>query len=74
MRPHADRKPSETHIWEAPGGAPKIQQRALNIESDYEYGSRSGVWRLFRLFDKHDIKFTLYAVVSTTFVFLKVFC
>lgn len=53
---------SETHLWEAPGGAPKIQERAVNIESEYDYGSRSGVWRLFRLFNKHNYKYTLYAV------------
>ncbi|KAK0644770.1 Chitin deacetylase 1 [Lasiodiplodia hormozganensis] len=53
---------SETHLWEAPGGAPKIQERAVNIESEYNYGSRAGVWRLFRLFNKHGFKYTLYAV------------
>lgn len=34
----------------------------MNIESEYDYGSRSGVWRLFRLFNKHNYKYTLYAV------------
>jgi peptidoglycan/xylan/chitin deacetylase (PgdA/CDA1 family) len=43
---------SETHLWEAPGGSPKVQERAVNI----------GVWRLFRLFNKHKFKYTLYAV------------
>lgn len=41
-----------------------IGERAVNIESEYEYGSRSGVWRLLRLFNKHNMKFTLYAVGS----------
>ncbi|KAH6684334.1 putative chitin deacetylase 1 [Halenospora varia] len=53
---------SETHLWEAPGGAPKIEERAVNIESEYDYGSRTGVWRLFRLFNKFNYKYTLYAV------------
>lgn len=53
---------SETHLWEAPGGTPKVQERAVNIESEYDYGSRSGVWRLFRLFNKYNYKYTLYAV------------
>ncbi|KAH7321673.1 hypothetical protein BKA65DRAFT_556022 [Rhexocercosporidium sp. MPI-PUGE-AT-0058] len=44
------------------GGNPKIQERAVNIESEYDYGSRSGVWRLFRLFNKLNYKYTLYAV------------
>lgn len=34
----------------------------MNIESEYDYGSRTGVWRLFRLFNKHNYKYTLYAV------------
>lgn len=34
----------------------------MNIESEDEYGSRSGVWRLFRLFNKYNMKYTLYAV------------
>ncbi|KAK5000817.1 hypothetical protein LTR28_012981, partial [Elasticomyces elasticus] len=53
---------SETYLWEAPGGDPRVQERSLIVESDYEYGSRAGVWRLFRLFNKHGIKFTLYGV------------
>jgi peptidoglycan/xylan/chitin deacetylase (PgdA/CDA1 family) len=53
---------SETMINEAPGGMPKLQERDIRVESDYEYGSRAGYWRLFRLFNKHDIKFTMYAV------------
>ena len=53
---------SENHLWEAPGGPPIVQGRAINIESEYDYGSRSGVWRLFRLFNKHNYKYTLYAV------------
>lgn len=31
-------------------------------ETQYEYGSRCGVWRLLRLFKKFDMKFTCYAV------------
>lgn len=34
----------------------------MNIESEYDYGSRTGVWRLFRLFNKYGYKYTLYAV------------
>jgi len=34
----------------------------VNVESEYDYGARTGVWRLFRLFNKHDMKFTLYGV------------
>ncbi|KAF1977326.1 glycoside hydrolase/deacetylase [Bimuria novae-zelandiae CBS 107.79] len=38
---------NETHLWEAPGGRPHAQER---------------VCRLFRLFNKHDMKYTLYGV------------
>ena len=36
-------------------------QRDLANESMFEYGSRAGVWRLLRLFDKHDVKATVFA-------------
>lgn len=39
-----------------------MKERAVNIESEYDYGARAGVWRLFRLFNKHNYKFTLYGV------------
>jgi peptidoglycan/xylan/chitin deacetylase (PgdA/CDA1 family) len=53
---------SETLLREAAGGIPKVQQRIVNIESEYDYGARVGVLRLFRLFNKHNYKYTLYAV------------
>lgn len=53
---------SENRLWEGPGGNPFIQERAVNIESEYDYGARAGVWRLFRLFNKMGWKYTLYAV------------
>ena len=54
---------SEASLWESAGRyPPRVQQRAVNIESDYEYGSRVGVWRIMNLFEKMKFKFTLYAV------------
>lgn len=53
---------SENKLWEAPGDPVKIQERAVNIESEYDYGARTGVWRLHRLFQKYKYKYTLYAV------------
>jgi peptidoglycan/xylan/chitin deacetylase (PgdA/CDA1 family) len=35
--------------------------RDLAAESSYEFGSRSGVWRLLRIFAKHGIHVTFYA-------------
>ncbi len=36
-------------------------QRDLAVESMYEYGSRAGIWRLFRIFDNADIPVTFFA-------------
>ena len=42
--------------------APHVEDRHMSMESIYEYGSRSGVWRLLRLFEKYDIPVTVFAV------------
>jgi len=36
-------------------------QRDLAVESTYEYGSRAGIWRLFRIFDNAGIPVTFFA-------------
>jgi peptidoglycan/xylan/chitin deacetylase (PgdA/CDA1 family) len=36
-------------------------QRDLAVESMYEYGSRAGIWRLFRIFDDAGIPVTFFA-------------
>jgi peptidoglycan/xylan/chitin deacetylase (PgdA/CDA1 family) len=36
--------------------------RDLAIESVYEYGSRAGIWRLFRVFEHADIPVTIFSV------------
>ena len=36
-------------------------RRDLANESMFEYGSRAGVWRLLRLFDKHAVRATVFA-------------
>jgi peptidoglycan/xylan/chitin deacetylase (PgdA/CDA1 family) len=36
-------------------------QRDLAVESMYEYGSRAGIWRLFRVFDSAGIPVTFFA-------------
>lgn len=55
---------SETNLRENPEAAPRINERNYNTESEYEYGSRAGFWRLFRMFNKYKMKFTLYAVAQ----------
>ncbi|KAK9477910.1 hypothetical protein V1514DRAFT_100167 [Lipomyces japonicus] len=51
---------SEQYIWELP--YVPYKHRQYDCESDFEYGSRAGIWRLLRLFAKHDYKFTTFAV------------
>ncbi|MBW4077809.1 MAG: polysaccharide deacetylase family protein, partial [Acidobacteria bacterium] len=36
-------------------------QRDLAVESMYEYGSRAGIWRLFRVFDAAQVPVTFFA-------------
>jgi len=35
--------------------------RDLAVESVYEYGSRAGIWRLFRIFDAAAVPVTFFA-------------
>ncbi|KXL47305.1 MAG: carbohydrate esterase family 4 protein [Acidomyces sp. 'richmondensis'] len=55
---------SETHLRKNPAGGPRSKERKNNVESEYEYGSHAGFWPLFRMFNKNNIKFTLYAVAQ----------
>lgn len=52
---------SETFLSEIIG-APRIEGRHISMESIYEYGTRAGVWRLLRMFRKHKIPVTVFAV------------
>ena len=45
---HGD-EASEAFLSEIVGGVPWPGQRHMNMESIYEYGSRAGFWRLWRL-------------------------
>lgn len=58
---HGD-KESEAFLSEMVAAQPLQGQRNLCMESLYEYGSRTGVWRLLKLFKKHDIPLTIFAV------------
>jgi len=53
---------SETYLTEAVGGSPRQQARNTNAESEYEYGSRAGIWRSLRVFEKAGVKGTVYGV------------
>ena len=58
---HGDQS-SETFLSEIVGAAPLNGLRHMNMESCYEYGSRSGFWRLHRLFTQRGIPVTVYGV------------
>jgi putative urate catabolism protein len=53
---------SENLLSEIVGAQPWPNQRNLNMESIYEYGSRAGFWRLFRLFTSLKVQATVYGV------------
>ena len=58
---HGDQS-SETFLSEIVGAAPLNGLRHMNMEACYEYGSRSGFWRLHRLFTQRGIPVTVYGV------------
>ena len=54
-------KNSEVFLSEIIGAQP-IKGRHINMESLYEYGSRSGFWRLHKLFQEKNIPITIFGV------------
>jgi putative urate catabolism protein len=58
---HGD-KESEAFLSDVLGAAPWPGQRHMNVESMYEYGSRAGFWRLWRLFNARKLPVTVFAV------------
>jgi putative urate catabolism protein len=58
---HGDQS-SETFLSEIVGAVPLLGLRHMNMESCYDYGSRSGFWRLYRLFTQRQIPVTIYGV------------
>jgi OHCU decarboxylase len=55
---------SEAFLSEIVGAAPWPGQRHMNMESIYEYGSRAGYWRLWRLFHERHLPITVFAVAT----------
>ena len=58
---HGDRA-SEAFLSEIVGAVAFEQQRHMNMESMYEYGSRAGFWRLYRLFTERGLPVTVFGV------------
>jgi chitin deacetylase len=55
---------SEAFLSEIVGAAPWPGQRHMNMESIYEYGSRAGFWRLWRMFTERRMPLTAFAVAT----------
>ena len=53
---------SEIYLHEVPGGAPRIGERDLSTETQFDYGARAGLWRVLRLFRERGLPLTIYAV------------
>jgi putative urate catabolism protein len=60
---HGDAE-SEAVLSDVLGAQPWPGQRHMNVESMYEYGSRAGFWRLWRLFTEHKIPATVFGVAT----------
>jgi putative urate catabolism protein len=55
---------SEAFLSEIVGAQPWPGQRHMNMESIYEYGSRAGFWRLWRLFGERGLPVTVFGVAT----------
>ena len=58
---HGD-KASEAFLSDVLGAQPWPGRRHANIESMFEYGSRAGFWRLWRIFTDRDLRPTVFGV------------
>jgi OHCU decarboxylase len=55
---------SEAFLSEIVGAAAWPGQRHMNMESIYEYGSRAGYWRLWRMFTERRMPVTVFGIAS----------
>ena len=55
---------SEAFLSEMVGAPSHLGARAMAMESLYEYGSRAGFWRLYRLFTERQIPVTVFGVAT----------
>jgi allantoinase len=53
---------AETFLSDMINPAPVVGARHMSMEQIYEYGSRAGVWRLLRLFERYGTPVTVFAV------------
>jgi chitin deacetylase len=55
---------SEAFLSEIVAAEPWPGMRHMNMESMYEYGSRAGFWRLWRMFTERAIPLTVFAIAT----------
>jgi chitin deacetylase len=55
---------SEAFLSEIVGAQPWPGMRHMNMESIYEYGSRAGFWRLWRMFTARGVRPTVFGVAT----------
>ncbi len=60
---HGDRA-SEAFLSDVLGAQPWPGKRHANIESMFEYGSRAGFWRLWRIFTERQLPTTVFGVAT----------
>src|SRR2546430_15592412 len=60
---HGDRA-SEAFLSDVLGAQPWPGRRHPNIESMFEYGSRAGFWRLWRIFTERKLPTTVFGVAT----------
>ncbi|MBW8812747.1 MAG: allantoinase PuuE [Caulobacterales bacterium] len=53
---------SEAFLSDMINPAPVVGARHMSMEQIYEYGSRAGVWRLLRLFERYGVPVTVFGV------------
>ena len=62
---HPPRRPaSEAFLSEIVGAQPWPGQRHMSMELIYEYGSRAGFWRLWRMFTERSMPVTVFGVAT----------
>jgi len=55
---------SEAFLSDVLGAQPWPGKRHMNLESMFEYGSRAGYWRLWRMFTERNMPVTVFAVAT----------
>ena len=55
---------SEAFLTDVLGAQPWLGKRHMNVESMFEYGSRAGFWRLWRLFTERKLPVTVFGVAN----------